>query len=126
MSAITKTSLLTCRGEILRVLYCAGSPMGVRAISRVASVGVRSAQVALTALVKEQCVVMQSASRYPEYTINRSHDEFPIWRAVFDAIARSLIERRRQALRQIGPRLLPLLEDSRQMIQHAKASHVAS
>lgn len=99
--------------------------MGVRAIARVASVGVRSAQVALTALVKEHCVVMQSASRYPEYTINRSHAEFPIWTAVFDAIAQSLIEQRRPVLRQIASRLLPLLEDSRQMIRHAKASHVS-
>ena len=117
-------SLLTCRGEILRVLYYADSPMGVRAIARNASVGLRSAQVALSSLVKEQCVV-PSASHRPVYAINRSHRDFPVWKAIFDGIAQSLIEQRREAVKRHAPRLLSFLEDYRQMIRYAKASHVA-
>ena len=121
-----KTTLLTCRGEILRVLYFANSPMGVRSISRTASVGLRSAQVALAALVNEHCVVVRAADRYPLYAINRSHEEFPVWKSMFDAITQALVEQRRDTLQQRASSLLSLLEDSKQMIDSAKASHHAT
>ena len=100
--------------------------MGVRAIARGASVGLRSAQVALAALVNEHCVVVRSAGPYPLYTINRSHREYPLWMAIFDAITRAVIEQRRDTLQQRASSLLSLLEDSKQMIDSAKASHHAT
>lgn len=121
-----RTTILTCRGEILRVLYFADSPLGVRAIARGASVGLRSAQVALAALVNERCVVVRPAGPYPLYTINRSHEEFPIWKSIFDAITQALIEQRRDTVQQRASSILPFLEDSRQMNNSAKASRFAS
>lgn len=116
----------TARANVLDVLSWQPEPVGLRFAARMAGIHTRSAEMALTALVREGLVERLSAARGPRYALNAAHPDASVVVAAFAAVARMRVV---QTSRRIAPRalaLLPALRSSSQLAKRArKATHAA-
>jgi hypothetical protein len=101
-------------------LSCQPSPVGLRYLSRIARVHVRSAELALKALVREDLAVCDRTPTRTFYSLNRNCPETEVLQAVFDASTRAQVVLRSRHLAARARTLLPFIEESSRMIAHAR------
>lgn len=108
------------RTELLRALYYQSEGVGLRALARIAHVGVRSAELALEALELEDLVLKNHVGNRSDYKLNRIHADYPILAAVFDAATRASVQAQCIGLEARALQLLPLNQQALSMLSHAR------
>ena len=112
--------------EILRALHHQPDPLGLRPLARIADLHVRSAELALTDLVREKLIIRKRTPTRVYYALNRTHPSAPVVAAAFDAAAAAAIHRDSRALNRRATRILPLMRQASRMLRRARKScHVA-
>jgi len=122
MKALGKLLGSAARTEVLRVLTCQPSPVGLRHVSRIAGIHPRSAELALKALVSEKLVKRNRRSGRSLYEMNHGHPDMPVLEAVFGAVARAATGERCSSLHQRARAILPFIEEATRMLTCARRS----
>lgn len=106
--------------EILRALHYQPEVVGLRQLARTAGVRVRSAELALHALVKDGLVRRRRASSRVFYALERRHPLAAVLAAVFDAAATAAIRANRRALGKRAKRILPFIRQAHRLLSHVR------
>jgi hypothetical protein len=122
MKALGEFFSSAARTEILRALHYQPEAVGLRQLARVAGIRVRSAELALAALVNEKLVVRGRTRNRVFYALERRHANATVLAAVFDAAAFAAIRANRQPLDARARRILPFIRQARRMLDHARGS----
>jgi hypothetical protein len=114
------------RTEILRALMYQPEPAGLRPLARIAGVLPHSAELALSALVKEKRVQRTAHVAGPRYALNRRHPDVELLEAVFTAASRAATANRCRMLNRHATCILPFIREAGRMLTRARETrHVA-
>jgi len=122
MKALGHLFSSAAKTEILRALHHQPDVVGLRQLARIAGVRVRSAELALDALVNEGLVRRRRTSTRVFYDMERNHPDASVLAAVFDAAAAAAIRANRRHLDGQAKRILPFVRQARRMLCHARES----
>lgn len=109
------------RTDVLHVLAHQTDPIGVRQIARLAGVYPRSAQLALSTLMRDNLVVRRRLGGHVRYTRNDDNPEALLLKALFAAAERAAIRRRNETLQQRARAILPAIRDACHLLRHTRS-----
>jgi DNA-binding transcriptional ArsR family regulator len=106
--------------EILRALYYQPDGVGLRQLTRIAGLRVRSAELALDSLVNARLVRRRRALRRVFYMMDRDDPRAPVLAEVFDAAAIAAIRAESRFLDKRAKLILPFIRQTTRMLNHAR------
>ncbi len=125
MKALGKLLSSAAKTEILRALHHQQEAVGLRQLSRIAAVGVRSAELALDSLVEAKLVQRTRTPTRVLYAMNANHPSASVLSDAFDAATLASIREDCRLLDKRASRILPFIEEARRMLAYARgANHV--
>ena len=110
------------RVHILRAANTLEHPVGIRALSRIADIPLRSAQLAVRGLCEDGLLRTIQKHQKPVYSLNTSHPLHSRIHAVFQADGREVLLNRHPLLQEKATVLGPFLEEAAGLIQLGKES----
>jgi len=109
------------RTELLRVLCYQPDGMALRALARTAGLRIRSAELALSSLVRDKLVKRSRDGNRVVFVLDRADVRYSILHAVFDAAMYEGIRADSRLLNERSKVILPFINEAKHMLNNAVA-----
>ena len=111
------------RTEVLKTLYYQPAELGLRQIAVVASLHVRSAELALKDLKQARLVSRRKDKNRVFFSLNREHESYPLLAALFSAEEKFAITQRAAAAVDEGAKAVRFAVTAARMLKRARESY---
>jgi len=110
------------RVQILSAMTLLENPVGIRSLSRIADVPLRSAQLAVQGLCEEGVLNVSKTPKKPEYSLNMSNPVTNRLNVIFRADLSEVLRSRSPELHAKASALCPFLEEAEALVHHGRKS----